>query len=200
MRGALGRAGARVFVGVLALVAVCSWGAVGWGEEPPNPFGQVRPQRTDAVTGFIELSDGTKIHGKIYLTRGHYLHIYDPKKQRFRDVPLQAVKQVRCIVEKEWMEKEWRFKENANNQKVYTGRQYPVRKYVHEIELKRGGKIRGPLAGPVYIVPDSSKSTQSAHPTAPSRPLRFLLHKRQKGKIGESLKQLVYVKRIVVED
>jgi len=170
--------------------------------EPPNPFAQVRPQRTDAVPGFVELSDGTKIRGKIYLTRGHYLHIYDPKVERFRDVPLSAAKEVRCVVEKEWMEKEWRFKENANDEKVYTGRQYPARIYVHEIELKRGGVIRGPLSGVVYVLPDPGQDelVKKLRGTDDStRPLRFLLHKRHKGQIGQSLKDLVYVKRIVLD-
>ena len=179
-------------VGLIGLGLLVSGGT--WASEPPNPFAATRPQRKDAVHGVIELSNGKKIRGQIYLTRGHYLHIYDPEKEKFRDVPLRAAKQVRCLIEKEWMEKEWRFKENANDEKVYTGREYPARIYVHEIELKRGGKIRGPLAGVIYIRPDPEPGK-----SAPAKPIRFLLHKRHKGDFGQSLKDLVYVKRIVLE-
>ena len=176
----------------LAVVLLALSGATP-GAEPPNPFAPVRPQRKDAVRGVIELSNGTKIRGRIFLTRGHFLRIYDPKKENFRDVPLRAAKEVRCLIEKEWMEKEWRFKENASDEKVYTGREYPARIYVHEIELKRGGTIRGPLAAVVYIRPDPEPGKP-----APVKPLRFLLHKRHKGDFGQSLKDLVYVKRIVL--
>ncbi|NOX56885.1 MAG: hypothetical protein GXP27_21080, partial [Planctomycetes bacterium] len=102
----------------VVLLAVSGWAPAA---EPPNPFAPARPQRKDAVRGVIELSNGKKIRGQIYLTRGHYLRIYDPEKEKFRDVPLRAAKEVRCLIEKEWMEKEWRFKENANDEKVYTG-------------------------------------------------------------------------------
>jgi hypothetical protein len=159
--------------------------------EPPaiNPFGQATTERDDAVPGSVELSDGSKHPGMIYLTRDKRLQIYDEKLQRQREVPLQAVKQIDCTVKKERLDKEWTFKETTSDEKIYTGRSYPMREYLHTITLKDGRTITGPLSAIVYIQP---KAAASAQP----EPERFLLNKRNKGEPGQSLKELVYVKRI----
>jgi hypothetical protein len=188
----------RILLG-LFLAAMCPTPdspAAGGGEEPPNPFGTVRRQRTDAIGGAVYLSNGKTIRGKVYLTRGHLLRIYDAQKQRVREVPLRVVKEIVCIVKKQWNEKEWRFKENANDKKVFTGRTYPARIYVHQIKLKRGDSITGPLAALVYLEPDPPAASKAR--VRPEKPRRFLLHKRDKGEPGTTLKELVYVKRIVL--
>ena len=89
--------------------------------------------------------------GLISLTRDMRLKIYDEKLQRQREIPLRAVKEIACNVKKEWMEREWRFKETTSNEKVYTGRSYPVREYLHTITLTDGRKITGPLSAIVYL-------------------------------------------------
>ena len=127
----------------------------------PNPFRRrtaghqsLRPapaQREDAVPGYVELSDGKICAGQVYLTRDARLKINDEKLQRQREVPLSAVKQIDCKVKKEWMEKEWKFKELAKDEKMYTGRSYPSREYVHTITLNDGRTITGELSGIVYV-------------------------------------------------
>jgi len=174
----------RLAAGVVIL------GALGFGivtaDEPPalNPFGPKAAVREDAIPGYVELSDGTIYTGRIYLTRDTRLKIYDESLKRQRLVPLNRVTQIDCAVEREWMEKEWRFRENANNRKVYTGRKYPARIFVHSIRLQDGRKIRGPLSGIVYVQ------------QAGASPRHFLLQKRQKGPMGTTLKSLVYLKTI----
>jgi hypothetical protein len=157
------------------------------GEEPPaiNPFGPRPQQREDALPGSLELSDGTVHPGRLFLTRDHRLKIYDETQQRHREVPLEAIQRIACTVQKEWLEKEWRFKENASDEKVYTGRSYPVREYLHTITLNDGRTIRGPLSGIVYVQGEGSEE-----------PARFLLHKRDKGEVGSTLKALLYVRSI----
>lgn len=173
-------------------------------DDPPNPFGDTRVQRTDAVEGAIHLSDGTVIRGEIYLTRGHNLRIYDESREQNRDVPLRVVSEVTCNIEREWLEREWRFKENGNDEKIYTGRTYPVRLYTHEIRLTRGDVISGPISAVVYIAPrgDSAEAgiDSAGVKTEQPSPQRFLLHKRDKGDPGEELADLVYVERIVLGD
>ena len=120
----------------------------------------------------------------MYLTRDTRLKVYDQALKRQREVPLNRIKEIACEVDREWMEKEWRFRENANDRKVYTGRQYPARVYIHTITLADGRKIRGPLSGIVYVQQQGKA------------PRRFLLHKRQKGSMGEKLKALVYVRSV----
>jgi hypothetical protein len=155
--------------------------------EPPaiNPFGARGSERTDAIPGVAELSDGTVYVGKLYLTRDMRLKIFDQRMKRQREIPLRVVRRIECHVQKEWMEKEWRFQENANDRKMYTGREYPARQYIHTITLHDGRQVRGPLSGIVYV--------QQA---AESKPRRLLMHKRQKGAIGSQLKALVYLRSV----
>jgi hypothetical protein len=171
-------------LGVGLLVAACP--AVS-GDEPPaiDPFGP-RPQiRADAVPGCLELSDGTRRAGRLYLTRDARLKIFDAKAKSYREVPLTAIRRIDCKVEKEWLEKEWRFKESANDEKVYTGRSYPAREYLHTITLRDGRTIQGPLAAIVYLQDEAG-----------GEPVRYLLHKRDKGPVGTSLASLCYVRSI----
>lgn len=184
----------------LVVPAVLFTGLV-FGGDPPNPFSNARPVRSDAVAGAMQLSDGRILVGRIYLTRSHKLRIYDIKQERIREVPLRAVREINAIVQKEWAEREWRFKANADNEKVYTGRTYPARIYLHEIKLKRGDAIRGSLAAVVYVEPNRKKGDAAKTPNrtdaARPKPQRYLLHKRDKGKPGQALKELIYVRRIL---
>ena len=166
----------------------------GRGQEPPalNPFGtgaQQHPQRDDAVPGFLELSDGTIYPGLLFLTRDARLKIFDEAQKRQREIPWKAIKQIDGSVLKEWAEKEWRFKENASDEKLFTGRTYPAREYSHKITLQNNQTIRGSLAGIVYVQADPARE-----------PHRFLLHKRDKGEPGTDLKSLVYVRSIKLGD
>jgi hypothetical protein len=170
---------------LICLILACAVGTLA-GEPPAiDPFGP-RPQgREDAIPGYVELSDGTVHPGRIYLTRETKLKIFDDAQKRFREVPLEVVQRIDCTVVKEWTEKEWRFKENANDEKVYTGRTYPAREYTHTITLQDGRTIRGPLSAIVYVEPAAGGEGE-----------RHLLHKRDKGEPGTELKALLYVREI----
>lgn len=169
------------------LAAVLCGGWLLAGDEPPeiNPFGKKTFDRDDAIPGYVQLSDGTTVPGKIYLTRDHRLKVFDEKLKKHREVPLRVVKAVDAVILKEWDEREWRFKENANDEKVYTGRSYPAREYAHRLTLQDGRKVEGALAAIVYVAPEGG-----------AEPRRFLLHKRDKGEIDTKLKDLLYVRTI----
>lgn len=188
-------------VGLFILVAAFSLaaGSAFSADEPPalNPFGRSTSERDDAVPGSIELSDGSVHSGMVYLTRDKRFQIYDEKLERQREVPLTAIKKIECTVKKEWLEKEWKFKEGASDEKLYTGRSYPAREYIHTITLKSGKTITGSLAAIVYLQPPQFKSTDSSDaPKEPVQPEQYLLNKRYKGEVGKTLKSLVYVKKI----
>lgn len=170
--------------------------------EPPviNPFGQAPTLREDAVPGYVETSDGAVHPGQIYLTRDKRLKILDKKLQRQREVPLRVVKQIECKVKKEWMEKEWKFKELASEEKTFTGRTYPAREYLHTITLQDDRTITGTLSGIVYVQPHTYTPSGPGVYRPRVQPQRYLLHKRDKGKIGEKLESLVYVKLIRLGD
>jgi hypothetical protein len=180
---------APVLVGLLLLVSV---GAVGAGpaagqDDPPalNPFAPRPRTRDDAQPGCATLSDGSRLPGRFFLTDDVRLKIYDEQLERQREIPLRVVQSIECKVKKQWMEKEWRFKENASDEKVYTGRAYPAREYVHTITLQDGRKISGPMSGLVYIEPYEGGSKK-----------KLLMHKRQSGPIETSLDELVYLARV----
>ncbi len=158
-------------------------------QEPPslNPFGSSADQkpRDDSMPGYLETSDGRVHAGQLFLTRDARFKIYDEERKRQREIPLKAIKRIDCVILKEWNEKEWRFKENASDEKFYTGRSYPAREYTHKITLQNGQAIAGALSAIVYVQAESSKD-----------PERYLLHKRDKGNLGTDLKSLVYVRSI----
>jgi hypothetical protein len=188
--------------GYLLLVMACS---IACAAEPPaiNPFGPApaerESRRDDAVPGCIELSDGSIHAGLIYLTRDKRLKIYDEKIERQREIPLRVVKQIDCKVKKEWMEREWKYKETTSDEKMYTGRSYPAREYLHTITLRDGRTIAGPLAEIVYLQPRQDDSKQAGEHRSEPKVEKFLLQKRSKGEMGQELKSLVYVKRIKLD-
>jgi hypothetical protein len=166
--------------------------------EPPamNPFGEVKTERDDAVPGYVEMSDGRILTGNIYMTRDKRVKIYDEKAERQRELPLKAIKSIECTVLEEWVEKEWRFKELALDEKLYTGRSYPSRKYTHTVKLNNGQKIDGELSEIIYIQPYALKPDQPLAERTEAEPIRLLLHKRDKGEPGTDLKSLKYVKLV----
>ena len=142
-------------------------------------------RRDDAVPGFLETSDG-KVHpGQITLTRDARLKIYDEEQKKHREIPLKAIERIDCTVLKEWMEKEWRFKENASDEKYFTGRTYPAREYTHTITLQNGQKVEGALSG---IVLRPGGTGRRARP--------FSAPQARQGRAGTDLKSLVYVRSI----
>jgi hypothetical protein len=167
-----------------------------WADEPPaiNPFGPVPQDREDAVPGYLEMSDGKVYPGGIYMTRDKRLKVYDEKFERQREIPLSAIRQIECKVVKEWTENEWRFKESALDEKLSTGRSYPARQYAYTITLSDGRTITGPVAEILYVRPDSASGDPAGATKREAQ--RFILHKRDKGQLGTSLKALKYVKRI----
>ncbi len=191
----------RPALGGLLVLSMWSFAAArsALAAEPPaiNPFGRKPSVREDAVVGYVEMSDGTVHPGHVYLTRDIRLKILDEELQRQREVPLRAVKQIECKVKREWMEKEWKFKELASDEKIYTGRTYPAREYLHTITLGDGRTIAGPLSAIVYLRPyDQYVPDEPGAYRTRVQPERYLLNKRNKGEIGEQLESLVYVRLI----
>ena len=136
------------------------------------------------MPGYLETSDG-KVHpGQITLTRDARLKIFDEQQKKHREVPLKAIKRIDCTVLKEWVEQEWRFKENASDEKYFTGRTYPAREYTHTITLRTARRSRGPSRA-------SSTSGPAGRGPRPLPPPQA-----RKGQPGTDLKSLVYVRSI----
>ena len=137
----------------------------------------------DSVAGFLVLSNGDRVAGHIHLTRDAVLKFYDPVRKKLIRVRLDELSHIQQKPVVERMEREWRWFANANDRKVYTGRTYPMRKLVTVLHLKRGPKLEGPLNTLLWVTNENGKQ-------------RFVLHKRQKGKVGTRLTDLLYVKLV----
>jgi hypothetical protein len=157
------------------------------GKAATNPFGDpgTGVQRKDAVPGYVELSNGLKIPGYIYTTRAKRLKIFNLKRELYEYVPVPALKSIQSTVEWERMDKEWRFKEAGNPEKVYSGREYPVRKVMYTLTLRNDHEIAGHILGqPVYVEHGGKIDP-------------FILHDRDKGAMGATLDTLKYIKSVV---
>ena len=151
--------------------------------KPLNPFAPANPVRDDARPGKLLLSNGELYKGYIYTTREKRLRIFDITDKGRKDVPLEAVSTIEVKVEEEGMEKDWRWKEEGSDVKLYTGHEYPWKKYVTTITLLDGEKITGHMSGLIYVQTD--KETK-----------KFLVHDKDKGEVDQKLKDIVHLKRV----
>ncbi len=180
------------------------------GEEPVNPFaaGEKDGVRKDAVPGYVELSSGAKVPGRLYTTRAKRVKIFNLQKEVYEYVPVPAVRQIETLIEWERLEKEWRFKEAGSPEKVYTGRSYPARKFAYRLTLLGGHTITGHILGqPLYLARPSRASPSRASGSSDGssdgsndegKTDRFILHDRQKGPMDTTLEDLVYIRSVTL--
>ncbi|MHC4715011.1 MAG: hypothetical protein ACYTAN_17350, partial [Planctomycetota bacterium] len=98
---------------------------------------------------------------------------------------LSDISRIDVEIEEEWEEPFWYWKESGSDEKVYTGKTYPVRKYRTSVTFTDKRKITGTLSGLVYL------ETENGEKKA------YTLYERQKGREGQKPEDLVYVKSIV---
>lgn len=154
--------------------------------EAASPFSAARtgPTRPDAVPGYVELSNGLKAPGHVYTTRAKRLKIFNVDGEVYEYVPVPACQRIEAVVEWARVDKQWRFKEAGSPEKVYTGESYPVRMLSWRLTLRNGHEIVGHILGqPLYLEHNRKRE-------------RFILHKRDKGPLGKTLEDLVYVRRV----
>jgi hypothetical protein len=134
--------------------------------------------------GTIEMSDGTKIKGKIATTAEKPIRIWVEAEKQYEDVPIDQIDSAEVKVLWERDEKEWNFKESGSDVKVYSGRTYPARQVQYKFTLTDGTTIEGDVVAPLYVTTDDGKSKT------------YVLYKRDKGEIGQTLKDRPYVKMV----
>lgn len=156
-----------------------------------NPFGPSdRFRRDDALPGAAILSDGTILAGGLYTTRDRNWEVWVESEKRWRHVPPMVVLSIHAVVVDEGMDKEWRWKEMGSDEKAFTGRQRPVRRFQWRLHLIDDSVITGTIKGqPLWI--DTGANAQE--PAGP-----YILHERSAGQYGQSLQDLLYLKRAVI--
>jgi hypothetical protein len=85
------------------------------------------------------------------------------------------------------MKLRWRWKAMGEPEKVYTGKSYPFRRLRWRFRLADGSEITGAVKGqPLWI-----ETSDTIHGP-------YLLQERARGKDGQSLAALVYVRKVVI--
>lgn len=137
-------------------------------------------------TGTITLSDGIKLTGQITTTADKPLRVYDENEKQYIDVPFDKIALIKAEVVWERDEKEWQFKLSGSDEKVYSGKSYPARETRYTITRLDGTKVSGAIDAPIYFKQGDQRRT-------------LVLHKRDKGEVGRTLKQLIYVQSVEFE-
>jgi hypothetical protein len=146
-----------------------------------SPF---KPREDDGRrAATLTLSDGEKIKGRFSTTLDQPFRVFVVEKKEYQDVPFNQIKSIQAKVIWEHDEKEWHFRESGSDIKEYSGKTYPARETEYTFTLTNGETISGAVAGPLYLQTDGDDKT-------------FILHKRDKGEVGQTLKKLVYVERV----
>jgi len=139
------------------------------------------------VKGAVELSDGTRVAGQVYIVGGSFFIFNEAQKKRYA-VRTEEVRKLEARVEKEYMAGKWFFKEDGRDEKVYTGEKYPVRHYVHRVTFHDGRSLTGHIiAKTIYVKSDG-------------KPRRFMLRRKDEGIVEESLDDLLYVREVSFEE
>lgn len=154
---------------------------------PVNPFvNRGDGKDADIRPGVLVLSGGEKIRGKFATTPDKPVRVWIEKEKAYRDIPFRHIKSADAKVLWERDEKEWRFRESGSDIKEYSGKTYPVRELEYTFTLADGTTVHGGVVAPIHL------QTREGHVT-------FVLYKRQKGEVGQSLKDLHYVGRVELE-
>lgn len=144
-------------------------------------FLMLHPLFLFAEEGKVTFSSGRSLEGKIRLTEGKKLTIYDLSFSKRFHLDLKEIARIDVEPAHERMEQVWRFKEEGSPEKIKEEVTYPVRTYRTFITLKDGMVLSGSVIAVCYV--DTGKVEE-----------RFILLGRQKGKPGDTLDDLSYVR------
>ncbi|MBI5722569.1 MAG: hypothetical protein HZA50_01315 [Planctomycetes bacterium] len=158
------------------------------GDDPGNPFGPRQgSSRPDALPGVVELSDGRLLAGWLFTTAEKDWEVWVEANQRWVHVPFLAVSAISAVVVEEKMELFWRWKGMGEPERVYTGQKYPTRRLQWKFHLIDGSYVTGDVKGqPLWVEFDGRKSEP------------MIIQERSKGEVDTELKDLVYVKTVIV--
>ena len=144
-------------------------------------------RRGDALPGVIELSDGNQLPGGLYTTVEKPWIVWSEATKNWRRVDFLTLLSIEAVVEEQRMELDWRWKGMGEPEKVYTGKKYPMRRMHWRFKLIDGSVVEGSTKGQPVFVELAGKVSGP-----------FILGERMKGELGQTLGELLYVRKIVV--
>ncbi len=149
-----------------------------------NLYGQ------DELTGTIVLSNGKIIKGDIEIDYPGIFSLYIPSSKRRIRLKPQKVARILFSVEKEELLQGWMFQEESRNTKIKLPFFRPIRQLRATIILKTGQRLVGHLDPCVLHVFEIVGEEEEEH--------KIILTTNQRGKKGQKLEDLVWVKEIVL--
>lgn len=157
-------------------------------ERGANPFaGKDRPFRADALPGVIELSDEKQLPGWVYTTLEKPWLVWVEQERRWRRIPFITVLSITAVVVEEKMSLKWRWKGMGEPERVYSGKKFPTRRFLWKFRLIDGSEITGAVKGqPIWV----RREGKTIGP--------MVLHERSKGEPGQTLKEFVYITKVVI--
>ena len=150
------------------------------------------PAQDEDLSGTAVLSDGRVIKGEIEMDAPGYFSLFDPSRKRRLRVPPSKVARLLFKVESEELLRGWMFQEESRNTKIKLPFLRPVRQLAVTLVLKTGQRITGHL--------DTAVLHLWAEEGENEKEYRLVLTSRQRGKKGQKLKDLLWVKELVLGD
>ncbi len=138
----------------------------------------------DWMPGAVELSDGRRIEGRVHIVDDRLI-IHNEAQARRITVRAAAIARLDTSIERQSMAEKWIFRESGLDDKVYTGEVYPVRHYTTRITFHEGKPLIGSIVPKTVYVESGGKRQ------------RFILRKKDEGKVGQGLDELLYVTSII---
>ncbi len=149
-----------------------------------DPLGTINEKPPiEARIGTVTLSTGKAYEGRIWTTIATPLRVWVEAEKTYRDVDWALVSRIEVHVLEAVMEDDWRWLKEGSDQKVYSGKKYPSISLAYKFTLVNGQTLEGTVVAPINVF-----DGQTEHHLA--------LYKKYKGKLDETLQDVVYVKSI----
>ena len=142
----------------------------------------------ERAPGTIVLSDGTSLTGPIRTTRGKPIRLIETGTDRRLDLAVGEIWRIEVDVATEEQYRIWRWVEDGSREKVFTGESYPRRDYETTVTLRTGQVYRGHLVAVLFVYPEGTE-----------KPSKVVLRKEERGEVGETLTDLVYVESVAFD-
>ncbi len=161
----------------------------------------------------VYFSDGSVVVGRVFVTQGRRFKLNIPKAGtistsdmvsakpvkygKVRYFNLGVIKDMMFYPEREEVRRKWRFTETTKYDiktakadytpaaKAYSGKPYPLRYLTTQVVFNSGEKLQGHLYTTVIFVEDKNHRVK-----------KYILRSKQRGKEGQTLSELIYIRLI----
>lgn len=153
-----------------------------------DALGTMKPRTpAGARIGVVELSTSAKYEGRVWTTLETPFRVWVDELKIYRDIDPSLVRKIEVKVNSETLEPDWRWKKEGSDEKIYSGKKYPLVDLGYKFTLLNDQQIEGTVVAPIYCF-DGAKVHHLA------------LYKKYQGQLDETLKDIVYIKTITLRE